>query len=202
MRAARDMQSAERRRLQGVARARVVAPVLRAIELDPRAVALDLGCGRGSWTLELALRGHRVVAVDRRAEALEWVRQEAKRSSLPVERVAADFATQRFGRRFDLVIQIFTGVTAAEHLARLVSKNGIVLWRETHDAYDTAFADFEVVRSFRGSRGLRLLRRCSTSRQMEPLDGSLRAPLQRPLFRERANEGPCVDVHREQRQPA
>jgi cyclopropane fatty-acyl-phospholipid synthase-like methyltransferase len=160
MAAVTEMTMEEKRRLQAVTRARVVQPVLRALDLDPSARVLDLGCGRGSWTLELALRGHRVVAVDQRSEALEWVCLEAARLSLPVECIEADFRTHVFESRFDLVVQIFTGVTSTGHLARFVSKNGLVLWQQDWEARHTDLEGFEVCKTFAARPGLRVLRRC------------------------------------------
>lgn len=100
-----------------------------------------------------------MIAVDRRAEALQWVRREAELLSIPVECIETDFTTHRFRRRFDLVVHIFTGVTTTDHLARLVSNEGFVLWRETWNARDTEFDAFEVCATFREQPGLRVLRR-------------------------------------------
>jgi SAM-dependent methyltransferase len=48
---------------------------------------LDLGCGSGRGAVWLALRGHRVAAVDRDEEALSRLRRLAQRSGVPEGRI-------------------------------------------------------------------------------------------------------------------
>ena len=67
---------------------------------------LDLGCGLGNLTLEVAKRGCRVVAVDASPTALARIRQVAEEESLPVETVLADLGTFRIAREFDTVVAI------------------------------------------------------------------------------------------------
>ncbi len=64
------------------------APVLAALA-DVRCV-LDLGCGRGDWSLALARAGTPVLAVDRWREGLQWLRQQA--GDLPLQVLEADLA--------------------------------------------------------------------------------------------------------------
>ncbi len=64
------------------------APVLAALA-DARCV-LDLGCGRGDWSLALARAGTPVLAVDRWREGLLWLRQQA--GGLPLRVLEADLA--------------------------------------------------------------------------------------------------------------
>ncbi|WP_448506394.1 class I SAM-dependent methyltransferase [Immundisolibacter sp.] len=49
---------------------------------------LDLGCGRGDWSLALARVGTPVLAVDRWREGLQWLRLQA--GSLPLHVLEAD----------------------------------------------------------------------------------------------------------------
>ena len=62
------------------------APVLAALA-GARCV-LDLGCGRGDWSLALARAGTPVLAVDRWREGLRWLRQQA--GGLPLRACEAD----------------------------------------------------------------------------------------------------------------
>ncbi len=62
------------------------APVLAA--LVGARCALDLGCGRGDWSLALARAGTPVLAVDRWREGLSWLRQQAQ--GLPLQTLEAD----------------------------------------------------------------------------------------------------------------
>jgi methylase of polypeptide subunit release factors len=47
--------------------------------------ALDLGCGRGHWALELARRGWKVTGIDRVAQAIAAARAQAAESGLSAE---------------------------------------------------------------------------------------------------------------------
>lgn len=62
------------------------APVLAALA-GARCV-LDLGCGRGDWSLALARAGTPVLAVDRWRQGLRWLRQQA--GGLPLRVCEAD----------------------------------------------------------------------------------------------------------------
>src|SRR5579884_3338281 len=52
--------------------------VERFLSLEPRARVLDLGCGRGSQTIELARRGYRVLGMDADERTLAHGRAAAK----------------------------------------------------------------------------------------------------------------------------
>lgn len=64
------------------------APVLAA--LAGGRLALDLGCGRGDWSLALARAGMPVLALDRWRDGLRWLRRQAQ--GLPLLALRADLA--------------------------------------------------------------------------------------------------------------
>lgn len=91
------------------------ASILKLAELKPRELVLDLGCGTGFFTLELARRGARVIGVDVSAEMLKAAEAKAAMEKLPISfhRGQADslpFASQSF----DLVIGV-TVLCFADH---------------------------------------------------------------------------------------
>ena len=82
--------------------------VLDLVPLAPGAAVLDLGCGPGRHTLELARRGFRMTGVDRTAFFLEQARQKAADEELDVEFLLADMRQFRRPERFDAVLSLFT----------------------------------------------------------------------------------------------
>jgi len=76
--------------------------------VDPKGAILDLCCGPGRHSLELARRGFRVTGVDRTTAYLEKARKQAEREGLAIEFVQDDM--RRFCRpdTFDSVMMMFT----------------------------------------------------------------------------------------------
>lgn len=76
--------------------------------IAPGARVLDLCCGPGRFSLELARRGYRVTGVDRQPDYLARARAAAAAEGLELELVAEDM--RRFTRpaAFDAVINMFT----------------------------------------------------------------------------------------------
>ena len=64
------------------------APVLAALAGAER--VLDMGCGRGDWSVALAQRGTPVLALDRWVDGLAWLR--ARSHGLPLLPARADIA--------------------------------------------------------------------------------------------------------------
>jgi len=74
-----------------------VLGVVREILLHPGAV-LDLGCGTGTWSRDLARLGHRVVGVDLSADAIAFARKcEAQSERQPIDYRVADVAEMDYG---------------------------------------------------------------------------------------------------------
>jgi len=82
--------------------------VLALLGVDPPATILDMCCGAGRHSVELARRGFRVTGVDRTASYLKIARKRAKDAGLKIEFVREDM--RRFCREnvFDGAINLFT----------------------------------------------------------------------------------------------
>ena len=65
---------------------------------------LDLGCGTGRVTLDLAAHGHRVTGLDVDPRLADELRARASERNVPAGAVVADARTFDLGRRFDLVL--------------------------------------------------------------------------------------------------
>jgi SAM-dependent methyltransferase len=78
---------------------------LLEIQEDER--ILDLCCGTGRHSLELARQGFDVIGVDRTASFIEKARQNAEPRSLTAEFVVADMKEFCEPNRFDVVINLF-----------------------------------------------------------------------------------------------
>lgn len=78
----------------------------RFLALEPRSRILDLGCGSGRHTLELARRGHRVLGVDPDERALAEARAAAKGERLNVHFVKTDLRLITYRGEFDAIVSL------------------------------------------------------------------------------------------------
>lgn len=69
---------------------------------------LDLCCGPGRHTLELARRGYKVTGVDRTEEYLAEARRQADAESLNIDLVRADMREYRENETFSVVLNLYT----------------------------------------------------------------------------------------------
>jgi 2-polyprenyl-3-methyl-5-hydroxy-6-metoxy-1,4-benzoquinol methylase len=83
---------------------REVAFLVEALGLDGSETILDLACGGGRHSLELARRGFTVVGLDAAAPVLAHARAQAAAENLSIEFVQGDMRELRFEGRFDLVL--------------------------------------------------------------------------------------------------
>jgi SAM-dependent methyltransferase len=88
--------------------AREVQQLLALSAVVPRGAVLDLCCGIGRHSLELARRGFRVTGVDRTRAYLDMARSAAKREKLEIEWVCEDMREFRREESYDGVINLFT----------------------------------------------------------------------------------------------
>jgi SAM-dependent methyltransferase len=77
-------------------------PLWRELARERAGPILDVGAGTGRVTLDLARRGHAVVALDVDSALLDALRERA--AGLPVETVRADARDFDLGRRFALIV--------------------------------------------------------------------------------------------------
>jgi SAM-dependent methyltransferase len=82
--------------------------IVKRVELSPGATVLDLCCGPGRHTLELARRGFSVVAVDRTSDYLADAKTTARDEKLKVEFVKQDMRKFVRAGAFDAVINVYT----------------------------------------------------------------------------------------------
>jgi SAM-dependent methyltransferase len=87
---------------------REVEAMVALLGLSPQAKVLDLCCGVGRHSLELARRGFQVTGVDRTAAYLQEARGRARQEGLEVEFVQDDMRAFLRPGAFDAVINYFT----------------------------------------------------------------------------------------------
>lgn len=79
----------------------------QALGLAPGSRVLDLGCGHGRHSLELARRGHRMVGIDLVPGFIEHAQAEAAREGLGCEFVLGDMRAFQSPQAFDAAICLF-----------------------------------------------------------------------------------------------
>ena len=82
--------------------------IISLLNVQPGISVLDLGCGVGRHSLELARRGFRVTGVDRTRKYLDGAIEKAKKEGLGIEFVQEDMRTFCRPDTFDVVINMFT----------------------------------------------------------------------------------------------
>ncbi len=85
-----------------------VEGVIELAGIAAPAQVLDLGCGPGRHTLELARRGFRVTGVDLSKFLLDEARRRAREAGLAVEFVERDMREFRWDGEFDCALNLFT----------------------------------------------------------------------------------------------
>jgi SAM-dependent methyltransferase len=79
-----------------------------AVELEPGARVLDLACGHGRHSVELARRGFAVTGVDLSAPSLELAAARAAEAGVAVRFERSDMRRISYEAGFDAVINMFT----------------------------------------------------------------------------------------------
>ena len=86
----------------------------RLLDIKPQAHVLDLGCGVGRHSLELARQGFRVTGVDRTHRYLEQATENATQEGLNIEFIQDDMRTFCRPDTYDTVINMFTSFSYFE----------------------------------------------------------------------------------------
>ncbi|MCK4527120.1 class I SAM-dependent methyltransferase [candidate division WOR-3 bacterium] len=79
----------------------VVSHIIHTLSLRKGNRILDLACGEGSKTLELACRGMNVVGVDIAKVLVDYGNKAAQKENLPVKLIKGDMRDARFNDEFD-----------------------------------------------------------------------------------------------------
>ena len=82
--------------------------VASALELKPDASVLDLCCGQGRHSVQLAKRGLAVTGLDLNPEYLELAQQAATAGKVTIETVAADMRMIPFENKFDAIVNMYS----------------------------------------------------------------------------------------------
>jgi len=81
--------------------------IVTALGLKPGAAVLDVPCGHGRHSLELARRGFRVTGVDLSAEFLDLGRRQAEREGLAIRFLRGDMRRLNFTAEFEAAVNLF-----------------------------------------------------------------------------------------------
>ena len=130
--------------------------LLEELNLPPGSAILDMGCGTGRHSIELARRGYRVTGVDLSAGMLAEAQKAAQAAGVQVEWVQSDARAYNTEPRFDAAICLCEGAF------------GLVGTGEDPDAHDPAilqriFAALKPGALFimTALNGLRAIRECT-----------------------------------------
>jgi cyclopropane fatty-acyl-phospholipid synthase-like methyltransferase len=83
--------------------------IINALELHPGERILDLACGFGRHSLELARRGYTVHGVDITPAYIAYARDQAAEQDLSVDFTCADLREVHFSAEFDAVLNLADG---------------------------------------------------------------------------------------------
>ena len=82
--------------------------VASVLDLKPGSSVLDLCCGQGRHSVNLAKRGFKVTGLDLNPDYVELAQQAAKASNVAIETVAADMRKIPFENKFDAIVNMYS----------------------------------------------------------------------------------------------
>jgi SAM-dependent methyltransferase len=85
-----------------------VTKIIKLLNIQPGSNILDLCCGIGRHSLELARRGYQVTGIDRTRVYLDKARKQAKKEGLDIEFAQEDMRLFLRPGAFDITISMFT----------------------------------------------------------------------------------------------
>jgi len=92
---------------------------------DKELKILDLGCGPGLYTQQIAQKGHKVTGVDFSRNSIDYAKEQAKTNNLDIEYINKNYLELDLPENeFDLVMMIYTdlGVLLPDERIQLLSK--------------------------------------------------------------------------------
>lgn len=111
-----------------------VSFLVKHLKLEKGDRILDLACGYGRHSIELAKLGYSVTGVDFSKHFIEIAKKEAKKQKVVVEFIQADMRKIPFRNKFDAVINMFTSfgyfedekdhLLVLRNIANSLKKNG------------------------------------------------------------------------------
>ncbi len=83
---------------------------------------LDLGCGPGIYTQDIAAKGHYVTGMDFSENSIAYAKNQANRNKLRIEYVCKNYLMLDYLEKFDLIMMIYTdfGVLIPDDRKRLL----------------------------------------------------------------------------------
>ena len=82
--------------------------IIKTAKLTPQDRILDLACGHGRHSIELAKRGFSVVGLDYSAAFIQKAKADAKKAGVEVDFILGDMKELSFNKDFDVVLLLFT----------------------------------------------------------------------------------------------
>jgi SAM-dependent methyltransferase len=82
--------------------------VASALDLKSGAEVLDLCCGQGRHSVQLAKRGLRVTGLDLNPDYVQLAQEAAAASKISIETIAADMREIPFANKFDAIVNMYS----------------------------------------------------------------------------------------------
>ena len=81
--------------------------IVQKFNIEESSKILDLGCGPGLYTHELAKAGAQVTGIDVSTNSIEYASRRAKEENLDIKYINANYVTCDFKRKYDLITLIY-----------------------------------------------------------------------------------------------
>jgi len=82
--------------------------VASVLDLKPGASVLDLCCGQGRHSVQLAKRGLKVTGLDLNPDYVELAQKAARAHKVEIETIAADMREIPFEKKFDAIVNMYS----------------------------------------------------------------------------------------------